>query len=442
MVCHALLMTFFSLFLLNAPGYFNDDAEKIVAIRALTEANRVRAATAYLDSNFVLIDNAFDKESIVSGALGTQGNSTVPVTKRKDLVTLLTGLSKDSSLDLVVFDMDFADRDKENDKMLVKALLQYSGNSKLLMAVDSDKYQMLDLFPDSILGRITDEATEGKFTFHQIIRGSRKSLPYLLHERLDNAKLSWPQGSLFLETGRQRLENQLRMNRFFPEMLFKGETEPVAATDSGFSTSAFKRSWQLEFFRDSGNVSYLRDDLLQRKKAGLKNILLIGSFSGVDDLHRTTVGQLQGPVILYNTFYGLHMRNNIISGPLFLMLLLMFFLVTFLVIWDALLVHRPKTAINFLPKLIRKPANFLTKLEEHAKSLSFWKRLGIFLVTLVIENAYLIFFMVSVLLIKYITGTFINGIWLIAYIVFFKKAFAFFAILPGTQHEPNHEAGT
>ena len=325
LVVHSLITTFALISVLNLPVTVLSDEVSFLNKKPVSEAQK-KKADDFLKSNFLLIDNAFDKELIANPAGNKDDSTYIVITNRRKLTYLCSVLADDiNDIDLVVCDIGFDDATSD-DTLLKNALTRLYSQDKLLVSVAGKYSDNTELrFPVAVSGDVKEETNEKLFVTHRLKRPNFFSLPYLINVRLQKIKTSSSDYfNLFLKQTDSSQHLSYTMNTFLPqffitdESLLKSDFSKQPQNNLSTSDTDFVPISSL-LYRTLGNAvskdgeEELLADIQQRRRDNKKNIIFLGSFSGNEDLHRTAYTELHGPTIILNLVYALGKGENKIS---------------------------------------------------------------------------------------------------------------------------------
>ncbi len=348
---HALLLVICTITLFNSPDYVSDDLDKALKVTELTDRQAAARARTYMRSNFIFVDNADSRDQL---------------TDRQAILNFVDFcLAHRTQIDFAVIDIGFDEPDTAHDRQLSQALSHLAAQGKLLVSVKNANDRLVSGLPDSIKGRITETVKDELFSFHRIYRDSLLSLPYLIYHRLDRTALL---AATPLLERRVAIFSPFRINSFMPRIY---DSLGYTATVKG--AYLVQETQALRFFQSANAAKMLTAQLETRKLNGQHNVLFVGAFTGQEDRHRTLNGKLPGPAIILNIVYNLHLGKHVLSLQLVGGLFIIFWLLTYLMIYSALYEHHPSRAHHFLPEFLRKHAHRYWTFRE-LKTESYWSK--------------------------------------------------------------------
>ena len=335
LIAHSVFITFALISVLNLPVTILSDEVAFLNKKPVSETENLKARN-FIKNNFLLVDNAFDKELIANPDGNKEDSTTIAITNRRKLTSLCNMLADNiDNIDLVVCDIGFDDT-TAYDVPLKDALTRLYSQDKLLVSVAGRHSENAELrFPAFVSGDVKEETNEKLFTTHRLRRPDFTSLPYLIDSRLKGLKTPTSDYfNLFLRQPDSVQHVSYGMNTFLPqffitdESLLKNDFTSQPTNDININDTDFTPINSL-LYRTLGNAvsedgkEELLADLQQRKQDHKKNIIFLGSFNGNGDLHKTAYTELHGPTIILNLVYALQKDENRLS----------FWLVCWLFIW-------------------------------------------------------------------------------------------------------------
>lgn len=440
-VVHAVLLTFFTIFLFNQPFWrWSEQAGFIKEEHGETDT----AAYKYVWDNFVLVDNSFDKV-LLPNPEGDEDDSTkYTITNRQLLYSFLKLMNKENRyVDLVVFDIGL-DKETEYDSLLKQEMLNLVGDNKLLLSLDPPKQEKAFFsFNDNVYGSIREQGSENLYVSHTVKDNDYYSLPYKLYglanrqKKLDGTRWN---GHLLREQikgipyyGMATFSPEFKLTN---EKLLMGykESEGSGAgldIDHGYETSGRTHYFLSQPLADT--TEFVRN-LQQRKAAGKQNIIFMGSFaSPEEDLHDSMYGRLHGPTILLNIFYALQEQQHYIS-PWFVMLLFGgYFLVTFVLVYRCL-------KLPLFGKKKEKPVKETVTIKKRNPVV---RLLGLMLTSvlefLFVEELHFVLLIGMLFLVKSVTGHLINVLSLLLWFGVLNLSFKYIGEKLHKEHDLTHK---
>jgi hypothetical protein len=427
-ILHSILLTIASIFLFTQPWWrWADQAEYIKADASLEIDT---AAYRFISDNFILIDNARDKELIIHPDGTRNDSSKLVITNRsvfKKFLELTDSCETNGLIDLVVIDI-------KTDSFYKPFLRHLSAKKKLLLSIDPGEREEGPLKGDNLYGDITEIGNDGRFISHKLKRPQYYSLPFKLFFEMNHItnKKFWVWNNLI--SGERNGKFFLANNTFFPRFYLTNEKiltsrlfpfkDPAGIDNMAELETTTKNHYYLgQTISDRQKAIFLKT-LSDRKLQGKKNILFIGSFTSTsEDLHETAYGPLHGPVILLNILYALQKGQHHITLLFLVLLVLFYFLITLTLINTSLKPNSPKTTRikNFRSRLLEIanksnheiPQNMGGKLSLTVKkvfALIYWT-FDCFL----FEELHFVLLFLMVFVVKSLTGNMINALSLLLY---------------------------
>jgi hypothetical protein len=361
---HALLLTAFTLFVFNEPGW--RWSEQVDFIRSFgTKNENSIAAYSFVKNNFLLIDNSFDKQLIPDPEGDEEANTNIIVTDRQKLADFLHFIYDHKDLvGFVVVDIGFIDSSK-SDFLLYQALVDLYAEEKILISYSSaGENNKVFHFNGRIYGDVHEEVNEGIYVSHLIKRKEYFSLPYKMYGQLNGLRNA---STFFGERLIRETDSAGRsawvLNRFEPEFSIIDEEKlrSRSTRENSFSvrlgeseektTNYYKLG---ETITPTGSTDLLYN-LQQRRELGQKNNFLLGAFaSPSDDIHQTPYGALHGTTILLNVLYQLQQHKHYLSWTFVGILFISFCLISLLLVYIGVGIP---LKINFVPRLFNKKLN-------------------------------------------------------------------------------------
>ncbi|GAA4445109.1 hypothetical protein GCM10023091_36240 [Ravibacter arvi] len=304
----------------------------------------------FIRDNFILVDVSYD---MVLTPHNSERNVQVD---RGELNQLYQMLYKNrDEFSFVVSDIYVQDLDKpENhtDSLLIDTIDRLGNAKKIIQAVtDVSDDSYTHLRDRGIPVGMVDSDMGGGFLHRADLRIDErvKYLPYEMLLRTENAGSTDQDGLPPPEPG---VVPALPA----PVQLIDGEQLSVHYTRP-WKLSILKKVFTPQFFfiepadlnpeklmivflKDIANDEGLLKEQLQRfKNRDKKPIIVVGTFRGAFDLHRTTYGDLHGGFVLLNIFYNLHKHYNYLSVKYLFFVLAGFFIVFYSGLINTLLGH-------------------------------------------------------------------------------------------------------
>lgn len=431
---HTIFLLLLTITVFNRPSWGWETQKELVN----TIQSDKKEAYKFIQDNFILIDNSFDK-ILIPYEEGSDGDSTVrPITNRRMLGELFTILNEQiKEIDFVVLDMGF-DAFTEDDVYLNNEFVKLNAQGKLLTAEATGLYDYnVFSFDKDFAGNVKQYAPEGYMTIHSIFQNKKSSLPYLVYAKMEGIKYGAPFlfNTFFWE--KSSVRNGLVSNHFFPSFKLTNESrmiengEQISEGVASEREFKFMHSYFLSELSTADQKRAFADNMKTRKQLALKNIVFIGSFrSDLEDLHHTSFGPLHGPVIILNTVYALFEGQHFMSWFLLLLLLIGYFLINFIMVYRCL-------GIPFFKHFIK--INYLTVVSEKPKySDGYWKNvsnkislrlidtLKMIVDFLFVEELHLVLLIIFVVLINIFTGNTINALALVLYFGIISTSLRYF----------------
>lgn len=341
-VTGALILTYATIFIFSKPSsdWAETDQKRIVT--ETTESDF--APYKYVWSNFILVDNSFDKTLIPNVEFDSADSLNYSITDRRKLSLFFELLDQNKDLiDFAVCDIGFT-LSSPHDTALKKQLDRLIKEDKILFSGTPDRSNQTLTFPDSVCGNAIEQVYNRQFSTHFLLQQGKESLPYKIYRKMNHVSLGkqYLQGKLAKEQDSLGRTYWLA-NPFFPAFAITNESLLLyreGAEESNDLRDHEAETHDLPLFHvgetlsESGAARF-QENLRTRKKLGMRNIVFLGSFTSPDeDIHQTVYKSLHGPVILLNILYALTNQKHHLST---LPILLLFF--GFLAI-NAFLIHR------------------------------------------------------------------------------------------------------
>lgn len=344
-ILHAFFLTYCTLFLFNRPGWRWTDEKSLRKKLDNTESSK---ALRFINDNFLLVDNSFDKSLLPNPEGDENDSSSVVLTNRKSLTSFLQLLYEHiTDVDLVVTDIGFTYKTTD-DSLLQAAILQIYSEHKILLSIDPQQAGALRMIENpAAYGNISENAKEHLFTTHTVFKDGYYSLPYKIYSWLENKT----PGQTFFGNNLFREKNAnskrgIALNTFFPQfrltneqlLMNKEPDSPGSSADmeKGTETSSRNYYYLSQPLSAAGHAEFV-NNLQQRRQAGKKNIVFIGSFASADeDIHQTLYGELHGATILLNVVYSLYQKDHFLRLAYILFLLLGYWILSLILFYKGL----------------------------------------------------------------------------------------------------------
>lgn len=276
--------------------------------------------------DIIYINTSYDNQLVEYS--DDYGTGTVKITDRKKLTKLLQLLNSDSdNYKFVVFDLFFEDK-SIYDSVLFSECNRMK-NSVFGFRTNSVFSQLYPIDKDKI-GYVNINSINNIFlNFELMDNDSVKSLPLKMFEKINN--INFTNNGLYLSGGGLSVLNQIVID--YPLRYFDFHNLEIKEKHSLLNLNQLIDS---NIFSDRA-----RNNLLKNK------ILIVGDFSGNNDIHPTIYGDMPGALIMLNIYYNLEYKYNQITTLKIITLFLIFFL------FSAYLFSKKrilKNLVKFIPK--------------------------------------------------------------------------------------------
>ncbi|HTR29539.1 MAG TPA: hypothetical protein VMH27_09735 [Puia sp.] len=423
---HALILTGLTLFVFNQSGWRWTEE-----ISLLSETRKSAADTGiihYINRNFVLVDVAKHRELIDDNQEDPDYHAHLAVVDHQKLEILLRILCDQQNwIDRAIIDIDL--NSMPYDSSMEADLRCLSGGEKLILTRDPDD-SMRYVHRPEIYANVREDSYDDYLVSHSIFRGSMYSLPYLLYLRQHpnrHVRQVW-KDRLVQEYGDQR--SRFIVSPFIPKFaltkdeFLTGDTKPSnpdLPPDSNSSKSS-QRIYSLGEFALPINKAIFVKELQTRKRLGLNNNILIGTYSGnSDDLHETLYGPMHGPTIILNILYAMEQGQDQISWAYVMLLIAGFATITFVLFNQGM-------GIAMLPSKWLTWFNPRTTAERNSDSIVWRLLIALFYLPIYYfftEEVFLPLILLLTFLCSWLTGHSINILPLILYFAVLKGAFSY-----------------
>lgn len=363
----ALLLTVCSTSLVHLPWIISSEQE---VLPMLTKSKKFFKLyeTDFIEKNFLLINTAADIEigknlSYRDSYFSTDSlGPTIAITNRKKLQTLFKWLANNrGKYNFAICDILFEDSVAFNSAMddsLRNSIEQLQIQDKIILAsrfdVDNGKY-IPSIFPnirDCNKGVVNKVTTDDFFITQRLSYGTTqfKSLPLLMFEKIKGDTARNSQLGFIQFTGKNNTP-QRYYNSLIPEILFTDDyftsVKSYSTAESFIDTSVC----MINLGEAAADTSVL-PALLEKKDTTKRKNLFIGSFTNhMANAHRTLYGDMDGSVIILNTYYDLVKGQNLFN-PWYLVFL--FLVYSYMLYWVFFHPHREKTPKHILANYIWK----------------------------------------------------------------------------------------
>jgi hypothetical protein len=327
----SLMLTLASFVIIKLPWIIEGEKEFITKPTAIRKAvNNYIPASRRIDTSFIrdhfLIINTTKDQMLTRDTSPNAGEAPgIPITDRRKLATLLRMCDEDTGqFGLVICDMRFELPSVEPsiDDTLGFYIGELERKEKFLagVAYDGERREydrsVFVFGAKSIAAASYDGVSENYYLHHELSynNGSAISLPFLIYARHHHTKLrtTWIPN---LVTYRGEGRSCLFFNSFIPEMIFgrsefnNYEIDPEFIDENLVAYTPRKAICDLGKITDDSNGRSVLHDLLA--VSGGKKDIFIGAINGRhDDIHNTLYGQLDGAIIVLNTYYCLERNYN------------------------------------------------------------------------------------------------------------------------------------
>jgi hypothetical protein len=274
----------------------------------------IKKKYSWVDHNFVFIDNSYSNYLVAKP--GNQlSSSTIPITDRRELSTLLQVLrDENKSVDLIVCDI-YLDMRSADDTLLLNTLQDPLISSKFLAGNNLD-HPTLPFFAslnDSLFGTISEKVDDRNFfSTYQIYKNNQAAWGYQVYARMQHLQSKPWMNSLLVREKKGQQWASLGFNSYIPHFELTDEQKLYRSALEDTAREKSSMLGEYNYFElgdltgEAGNPLQLTATLQQRKKQGYRNIIFIGSFKGEDiDTHNTYYGRMHGPTIHLNLAYSL-----------------------------------------------------------------------------------------------------------------------------------------
>jgi len=332
--------------------------------------------SSFIRDHFLIVNTTHDQMLVKEVDPHAPALPGSPVTDRKKLAKLLQMCDQDTSLfDLIVCDIEFQllSPDPLQDSILNFYIGQLESKGKIIFGLPY--HQRSDEFDTSVIVlnknniAATNKDPVSGYYFHHTLSyssGTVTSLPFLLYSRHHHSTLrkSWMPGLVRYENNGT---SHLFYNSFIPEMLFDRENFNDYYNDPEMTKMNITAYTNKMAVCDLGKITedttgYILRDLLNTS-AGKKDIF-IASISGEHaDKHNTFYGQLDGAIILLNTYYCLELDYNKLSFWHVLISLAFFLFIAYRIVYSKRgTEHSPKTPFQYIRHEFQKRLYYLSLL--------------------------------------------------------------------------------
>lgn len=302
----------------------------------------------YIEDNFILINTSYDQE-IIEKESGKTFPKKIVITDRGKLASLFKWLSDNPHLyKMAVCDVQFTDKgidsiDRELESS-IHTLLQ-SSSPNIIFAGESvesgfkpsifNDINTSGLFGNTYYNNIENEG----FVDYTLLKNEHiKSLPLLLYEKThpaiannsENAEEGFSKGFGGTIFRRNEHRKEFIWNDFTPEIYFDQEhLEEIENFKSYEMVQIPAQSTTMLRLGTSVLDSFSLEVMCELKaKNNNKPIILVGSFSGISDTHKTMFGQTSGSLILLNIFHQLDTGKTDVKLSYLLFLFTVLFLIS------------------------------------------------------------------------------------------------------------------
>jgi len=341
----AFTLTVLSLSALNAPGNLNNGYVDLeIKFLASKDQPKLEDAKAFLSENFILINNAFDKQLLTAAGPGRGLSAVEAVTNRKSVRRFLEWCKINiNDIDFIICDIGFDDRDTSINHFL-PFFDDFGRKGKLIVSDNEQPHSIARILPAKARGLTTAENSDGRFNAQTLISSGEASLAYLVYQKMDTVKRHGREYLGIFQEIKNNSRKQWCLNTFPPVLYINDGIARLADKDTlqELSPGLTVRKNGNYYSLNNLDLNELTGLLKVRRSQGKKNILLLGTFEGTDDLHHTIFGDLHGSAIILNMIYNLHTGGHAIGIRLLIIQLLGFFLLGYLIIFGCLIGYDKK----------------------------------------------------------------------------------------------------
>jgi hypothetical protein len=312
----------------------------------------------FIEKNFLLINTAVDIEigknlSYRDSYFSADGlGPTIAITNRKKLQTLFKWLANNSdTYNYVICNILFEDSVACNSAMddsLRNSIEQLQIQKKIILASRFDVYNekyIPGIFPniwDCNKGIVNKTTIEDFFITQRLSYGTTqfKSLPLLMLEKIKGDTVRDSQLGFIQLTGKENTSHR-SYNSLIPEILFNDDyftsLKSYSSAESFIDTSVCMIN-----LGEVAADTLVLPALLEKKDTTQRKNLFIGSFTNhMINAHRTLYGDMDGSVIILNTYYDLIKGQNLFN-PWCLACLFLVYL--YMLCWVFFHSHRKKAS--------------------------------------------------------------------------------------------------
>jgi len=345
----ALVLTWASVSIINIPWVVGDEAifaQYSTRFKKVLNNNLFKGRlydSTFIERNFLLINTTNDQELTINSSNDPDRlkNPGTPITNRKSLKELFRMLNKaDSLYQFIVCDVLFelpsvVDREDDSLKYYMNEL---QIKNKILFAVSGSRGEnngismhFQNIKPQNV-GSTIMQPVSGYFTRQKLIYDNfkLKSLPLLMYQRyygIDVKQSIFPGLIIYERKG----NSKSYYNTFMPEIYFDRAWFDRKYVESEGVYDENMLIIDLGVVVSDSTGLYL--DAILPTSAKQKKIVFIGAIRGDHiDKHITYYGNLDGAIILINTYHGLVLQQNIFDIWLWVISFLFFLIISWRVI--------------------------------------------------------------------------------------------------------------